>query len=182
MGNAEHVKLLKQGTSVWNMWRTENPEIKPDLANENLMGEDLSGANLWEANLIGATLNRVDFSGANLSGANISRANLIGTNLCGANLSEALLSGSVLSRSMVDEANFSNAKIGYTIIGDIDLSNVTGLESTEHFGPSTIGIDTIFRSGGKIPRKFLADAGVPDNLVKYMGSQAGQAFQYYSCL
>jgi hypothetical protein len=30
-----------------------------------------------------------------------------------------------------------------------------------HNGPSTIGIDTIYNSGGKIPEIFLRGAGVP---------------------
>lgn len=50
-----------------------------------------------------------------------------------------------------------------------------------HNGPSTIGIDTIFRSGGKIPHKFLENAGVPDIFIKYLDSLTGQSFQYYSC-
>jgi hypothetical protein len=85
------------------------------------------------------------------------------------------------SEGNVKKANFSLAQIGYTTFGNIDLSNVSGLESTKHFGPSTIGIDTIFRSRGKIPHKFLEDAGVPDIFNEYMGSLTGQAFQYYSC-
>ena len=31
MANEEHVALLKQGVEVWNKWREENPDIKPDL-------------------------------------------------------------------------------------------------------------------------------------------------------
>ena len=50
-----------------------------------------------------------------------------------------------------------------------------------HVGPSTVGIDTIYKSGGKIPEAFLRGCGVPDNFIEYMHSLAGQAFEFYSC-
>src|SRR5262249_3114969 len=50
-----------------------------------------------------------------------------------------------------------------------------------HDGPSTIGIDTIFRSKGKIPEVFLRGAGVPDSLITYVGSLIGGAIEFYSC-
>jgi len=31
MVNEEHVSLLKQGVEVWNRWREENPDVRPDL-------------------------------------------------------------------------------------------------------------------------------------------------------
>jgi hypothetical protein len=31
MANDEHVKMLTQGADVWNAWREENPDVKPDL-------------------------------------------------------------------------------------------------------------------------------------------------------
>ena len=44
-----------------------------------------------------------------------------------------------------------------------------------------IGIDTMFRSGGKIPEAFLRGAGVPDNFIVYVGSLTGVAVEFYSC-
>ena len=29
--NAEQLEILSEGVCVWNKWREENPEIKPDL-------------------------------------------------------------------------------------------------------------------------------------------------------
>src|SRR6267142_4814492 len=31
MANEEHLAVLKQGTTVWNRWREENPAIEPVL-------------------------------------------------------------------------------------------------------------------------------------------------------
>ena len=147
-----------------------------------VLGEaNLSEVNLDWAVLRGANLRWAVLTAAYLGGADLSDANLSGANLREANLSGADLSGAVLSGANLNNANFSRASIGGTTFGDIDLNNVSGLEDTRHWSPSTIGIDTIFRCGGKIPHKFLEDSGVPNIFIEYMGPLTGQAFQYYSC-
>ena len=160
--------------------------IGANLGFADLSGADFSGANLGGANLSSAHFSGTDLSRANLSRADLNEAVLIETNFSGANLSRANLIGanllgSILLGANVNKANLSSAFITNFTIGDVDLSNVSGLESTIHHGPSTIGIDTIFRSDGKIPHKFLKDVGVPDIFIEYMGSLTGQAFQFYSC-
>ncbi len=40
---------------------------------------------------------------------------------------------------------------------DFDLSAAKGLETVVHHGPSTIGIDTIYKSRSKIPEVFLRE-------------------------
>src|SRR6266481_169595 len=117
-----------------------------------------------------------DLSNANLGNANLSRANLTHAALRYANLSRANLSGADLSR-----ADLSEAWIVYTMFADIDLSQAVGLETVKHRGPSTLGIDTVYRSQGKIPEIFLRGAGVPDNFIAYMPSLMWTGFQYYSC-
>lgn len=56
-----------------------------------------------------------------------------------------------LSGTDLSDANVEEAKIGGTILADVDLSRVEGLDRVEHLSPSSIGVDTIFRSQGKIP-------------------------------
>ena len=51
MANPEHVEILKRGVEVWNKWREENPDVKPDLSYA-----DLRGANLDNADLSGVSL------------------------------------------------------------------------------------------------------------------------------
>lgn len=167
-----------------------------DLTNTNLSGADLGSADLGvanlreadlsDANLRGAYLREADLSTANLSGAILTEANLGGANLrwaslARADLTGAILSGTDLSVAQLTGANLAMALIGVTIFGDNDLSDVKGLETVQHVGPSTIGIDTIYRSHGKIPLAFLRGAGVPDNFIEYMGSLTGKALEFYSC-
>jgi hypothetical protein len=67
------------------------------------------------------------------------------------------------------------------VFADNDLSEVTGLETVLHLGPSTIGIDTIYKSKGNIPEVFLRGAGVPEEFIVYMRSLAGKPIDSYSC-
>ncbi len=50
-----------------------------------------------------------------------------------------------------------------------------------HHAPSSIGIDTIYKSRGKISEKFLRCCGVPENFITFMHALTGQAFEFYSC-
>jgi uncharacterized protein YjbI with pentapeptide repeats len=68
MANLQQVELIREGTEVWNRWRFENDNIRPDLG----------AAYLREANLIEANLGAANLSGANLGGADLRRANLGG--------------------------------------------------------------------------------------------------------
>jgi hypothetical protein len=206
MANYEHLKILKQGVRVWNKWRQEHPEVRPALREANLGGADLSGANLSDANLSGAELIGADLSVAHLSGAHLSAANLTEANLHGADLSGADLSGATLSgvrlldvdlnradlngatlyytsfySVVVAQCDFTDSMVGSCVFANLDLSETMGLENLHHHGPSTIGIDTIFQSKGKIPEVFLRGAGVPEDLITYLPSLLALPIQFYSC-
>lgn len=201
MANEQHLRILKQGVEAWNQWRKENPKLRPDLSGANLrranltgadlVGADLSGANLFSANLRGANLSGADLIlailvAANLCLANLSRADLAGANLRLANLTRADLVGAHLIRANLFSANLSgaklgNARLGWTLLADVDLREPEGLETVRHSAPSTVGIDTIYRSKGNIPEAFLRGAGVPEDFIIYVRSLAAKAIQYYSC-
>jgi TIR domain/Pentapeptide repeats (8 copies) len=206
MANEEHLARLKQGVEAWNQWRAANPGIRPDLseahlARENLREADLTGAHLYRANLTGADLTEAHLTGAGLAYANLYRANLTGAdltkadlhnallayahlteaNLSRANLTFASLSRASLSRADLTYANLYRANIGWTTFADVDLSTARGLETALHGGPSTIGIDTLYRSKGNIPEAFLRGAGVPDVMITYTRSLVEHPFEFYSC-
>jgi hypothetical protein len=79
--------------------------------------------------------------------------------------------------------DLSGAIFGRTVFVNVDLSGVKGLETVVHVGQSTIGIDTIIHSQGKIPEIFLRGAGVPDSMIKSILSQVGSHWliDFYSC-
>jgi TIR domain/Pentapeptide repeats (8 copies) len=159
-----------------------------DLSGANLGGAYLPGANLMDAHLGSAELDEAILGfailrGADLSGANLTLANLTGAYLSGANLSRADLSHSNLSDAELPGGSLTDATCLGTIFANVNLSEVKGLESIKHAGPSTIGIDTILRSKGKIPEVFLRGCGMPDALIKYIPSLIGsmEPIQFYSC-
>jgi uncharacterized protein YjbI with pentapeptide repeats len=143
-----------------------------NLDQANLSQADLSASYLVESNMQGADLSGADLSGAhlravNLSGADLWGADLSGTDLSWVNLRQANLSGANLTGADLVNTHMGGARVGHTVFGDLDLSEVHGLESVRHWGPSTIGVDTIHRSRGAIPEIFLRRAGVPGALVGY---------------
>ena len=126
---------------------------------------------------------RANLSHANLSSANLIRASLFSADLSGANLSGADLSEANLSKADLREADLSQVKLFSVTFDDNDLSATKGLEAIIHMGPSTIGLDTLFKSNGKLPKVFLREAGVPEDFITQIPSLiAGiQPIQFHSC-
>ena len=186
MANQEHLEILAKGVKVWNEWRISYQTKRPELSEANLYSKNLTGADLSRTDLHGALLSYANLSGADLSGANLggaylTRAELIDADLGSADLHGADLRSADLRSADLSDANLEGAILGATVFGDIDLSSAHGLDRVSHLGPSTIAINTIYRSGGKIPEAFLRGAGVHENFITYMRSLTGAAFDFYSC-
>lgn len=166
-----------------NAWLVEANLIEASLSEADLRWAKLSGAVLSEASLLGADLSGAALTGADLSAADLTGADLSGTDLSEANLSGTSLLGTNLSEANLSWANLSRANVLHTIFADNDLSTTKGLETVTHDGPSTIGIDTLFASNGKIPEVFLRGAGVPEDFIIQIPSLiAGiQPLQFHSC-
>ena len=156
------------------------------LSEANLSETYLCGANLRKTDLRKAIFIRSDLASVDLSESDIRRADfrwayLIKAKFNGADLSGANLIEANLSKSELNRSNLSEAFVAWSCFGDNDLSRTKGLEKVKHFGPSTIGIDTIYRSEGKIPEEFLRGAGVPDHFINYTGYLNAKAFECNSC-
>jgi len=153
------------------------------VASADLSYANLSEAILSEANLNSATLNSATLNSANLSRADLGEANLRDADLSSANLFEADVMLAKLIEANLFKADFKNSWVGFTTVANIDLSTVKDLETVRHTGPSTIGIDTIYRSKGKIPEVFLRGAGVPEPFIVQIKAlvAAMEPIQFYSC-
>lgn len=217
MGNPEHIRIVKQGAEAIQKWRREHPTEKldlsgADLSEANLYLADLARANLNGTNLkkakisfaylvetefIGADLTETDLvlsllTMANLTKTKLLRAQLIGTNLTGAKLAEANLSGADIRGANFTEVNLSKANVALavcrrTVIDGCDLHTVKGLETIQHDGPSTIGIDTIISSfrgaGNKLTPElkiFFLNTGVPKELLEELPKIISEV-KYYNC-
>jgi hypothetical protein len=189
MANPEHVEIVMQGPKAIRDWREKNPSARFDLREAQLSAATLNRADLSGADLSGANLSRAILCFANLSGAKLSRANLSMTLLFFANLSRVELSGADLSgadmiRADLSGADLSGAYVGGSSFDEVDLSDVKGLETLNHIGPSKLGIDTLFKSNDRIPKAFLRGCGVPIIVIDFLESLTGtdRAIEFYSCL
>jgi len=141
------------------------------MADQHYLGLLKQGVNAWNIWRKDHPEIRPNLSDANLVRANLNWADLTGADLSWADLSRAYLSG----------AELSGATVGATTFGNVDLREVKGLETVTHSFPSSIGIDTLYRSEGHIPEGFLREAGVPAILLDYLPSLLSQPIQYYTC-
>lgn len=221
MANAEHVEILRRGGAHWNMWRKDHRGQqanlyradlhKANLCEADLHGADLRMADLQDANLHSTNLSWADLSGADLSRAKLGKANLLRAILCrasliGVDLTQASLVGVDLTEAKLTHANlggadFTEVEVSGTHFGNVDLSTAKKLETVRHLGPSTIGIDSIYKSRGRIPALFLRGCGLSnweiettklydpslstaeatDVVYRVVHLRGSQPFQYYSC-
>ena len=112
-----------------------------------------------------------------LRGADLVEAHLSGADLVGAHLSAAVLGGALLIGADLRGADLRGAGCGRTVFGDVDLSEVKGLEAVQHSAPSTVGVDTLVRSRGRIPEAFLRGCGVPATWIEFLKWKDHDSFQ-----
>lgn len=171
MANKEHLAILMQGVDVWNEWRRNNPDVRPDLSGANLSEADLRRADLSKAYLAGARLFGANLGGANLSGANLGvtdlsranlyMANLIGAHLFAANLSEADLSEANLMDANLRAAHLRNAQLRKTDLSGVNLTDANLSEaylrklSLEQVNLSGFNLSNQDLSGSNLSRTML---------------------------
>ena len=143
MANQEHLDILKQGVKIWNQWREEHPEVKPDLSEAHLHGAKLVDANLSKTDLHHAHLDEADLSYAHLNEANLVEASLVEANLSYVDLIEANLREADLRNAEVTiaemwnadlrEADLSGANLSRTELYGVDLwkANLSGANLSE---------------------------------------------------
>ena len=185
-----------EGVKGWNAWRqelvesakTSGPPIKKTTVTYE--GQELEGYTAESARRLRLRnrswilkhlppLNDVNLDGANLCNVNLSWMNLYGSSLRGTQLCEANLVSTNLTRVSLRRANLAGAHLGKTIFADSDLSEVQGLETVQHSGPSEISVATLYHSSVKAPgfHHFLRGIGVPEALI----GQLPSITEYYSC-
>lgn len=166
MPDFDQLRIVKRGFARWNPWRTAHPDLKIDLICADLRGADLSWSHLGGANLYAANLGEANLTGADLSGADLSHASLASANLTGADLKGA---------------NVGRTAFGDTVLANLNLRGVRGLDSCSHWGPSALDYQTL-KLSGSLPLQFLRGCGLPDTLIEYLPSLLGEGpIRFYSC-
>jgi uncharacterized protein YjbI with pentapeptide repeats len=208
MANSTHLKILHKGATTWNEWRRKQERVIPDLSGAKLKDLslrylDLSDAKLDRANLKRATLHHANFSRANLDGANFQDASLCFSRFVrttfgnvrfpnadlsyvriyrgsvrGADFGRAELTRALFLDCDLGDTNFAQSELLGTVFANVDLREARNLSQARFAGPFTIGIDTVIRSQGRIPARFLRGAGLPDILIE---SVLSRAITFNSC-
>ncbi len=199
MANQNHLQLIKQGVEVWNKWRTNHPEEKPDLraadlshlklrginlsdgllSKADLTETDLNGAALKDTQLLNTNLTKANLRGANLHGARLSGANLNGANLNESNLRRAHLSGADFSGSILIGAHLNEAHLSMAFLSGTDLTRASFIgadlsEADLHKAPlSEADLSKADLSRTNLKRSHLKGAQL--NMANLIGAQLDEA-------
>lgn len=166
-----------------------------DFSHSDLRGARFAAAKLDSPKFIETDLAGADFTRASVENAEFADADLTGARFKSANIEVSRFGGSILkgvdfTGAYIGAVEFSprdfsdailKAELDSCVFLDTDLSQVKGLAYARHGGPSTIGIDTFYRSKGRVPKRFLLNAGVPVSFVQHTRSLLKGIAGYYSC-
>lgn len=165
MATSEHLHQLDGGAKAWNKWRTQNPDVTPNLR----------GADLRRKNLRNYDLSRCDFSNADLRDVSFRKADLRDSILASTKLYRAFFSSSSMGG-----ATLRDATLYETVFANVDLSEVKDLGDCAHKGPSVLDHRTLVRSRS-LPLAFLQGCGLPDGLIAASNRTASDIRKYPSC-
>src|SRR3989440_9945911 len=149
MADQEHLEILKQGALVWNQWREEHADIRPDLSEADLTGVHLSGAWLYQTNFYGANLSdtyimstnlfesdfryallcRADLNHSLLDRANLSHANLREASIYLAHCDSAIFQSADLRKAILLETNFRRADFNQADLNQANLSEASFIDA-----------------------------------------------------
>jgi uncharacterized protein YjbI with pentapeptide repeats len=149
MESQDFIDILKQGVTVWNQWRIENPNAHICITDANLQDADLRYVNLegiesYNNNFCNADLShanlknfggcgKLNFERANLSHANLEEGDIVESNLKGANLENINIRDGSFGGSDLRDANLSKAILNGTALSECDLrgANLTDADLEE---------------------------------------------------
>jgi uncharacterized protein YjbI with pentapeptide repeats len=173
-----------------NMLRKRFPEVRLDLTEADLRREALPwahdlhaqilfdyGVPMHEArDLVGANLSGSRFDGAIMRGltlcdvsfdhSSLVDADLSGADLNGASFRNTFLNGVNFTRSSLAGADFAGAELSRTLLTDVYISEVKGLDKVHHMMASEVSFSTLLASPFKTAPTFLRKAGVSRGLLQ----------------
>jgi len=127
---------------------------------------DLSGASLVDAVLDHTVFrDRVLLCDADFSKTSVSNVQFQNCDLRRANFRQTSFSSSSFEDCDISDATFEGAKFYYTQFIGIDLSSALGLADTKHSGPSSLDIETLRLSRGRLPHTFAKGCGLTDTEI-----------------
>ena len=134
MPNLEHLSILRKGVEAWNLWREDNPDVRPDLSDADLKGLDLDVAiythpsvdlddfppdefgmrfssDPYGVDFRDACLRNADLSEAVLTYAELDNADLTAARLNGTRFEAASLRGACLREAELTQTQFRSCNL-----------------------------------------------------------------------
>jgi uncharacterized protein YjbI with pentapeptide repeats len=142
---------------------------------------DLAGVNLAHTRLDNAVMRGVGLQSAVFDGASLIDVDFTGADLRGASLRGAFLNGANFTRAKVGGADVAGAELGRTLLTDVDLSEVKGLDQVHHTAPSEISMNTLIASRFQLTPTFLKQAGVSRGLIEDLVRGQRLSGRYQTC-
>ncbi len=208
MGDKQAIKAAKRGSEAFNRWQIERYQLRVDLSGAdlrkcdlrwtNFAGANLEGVDFTDALLTGSYFGPASFEtdaphvstkqvpvnlrGVSFEGAVLLAATLNYPELEGASFAHAYLGLANFRQVAFKENSFLDAQMVNTAFNGCDLAGAQFLETVEHYGPSHVDVETLFRSRA-IPSRFLQQIGVPDTFIQYLPDLVAsvEPISFYSC-
>jgi len=178
-----HVNELRKGTESWNSWRSENPELRPDLSGIRIgsaLPENSYAALDYESDVnpdlgfSSGTLNiyNINLSNTNLSNCLISKVKFENCNFIGSDLSGSILEHCIFNKTLFSEHAYIIR--GLMANDKLTESKVKELKNNtcKFFG--TVAYDTEFTICGMSYcdlTKFSFDESIVFNRVGVLGTK-----------
>ncbi len=146
---------------------------------------DASGLSVTHSNFSGAEMVNVDLYDSGFHKVSFREAQLIHVNLGMARLTDCDMQAARLAALTLRHTTLQNVDVSFSeaellMVCDTSLRDVVGLSTLTHRGPSSIGLDSFFLSGG-LPAEFLRGVGTPPVFVDYAASVVGVPIVINSC-
>ena len=119
MVNDGHLRIFQQGVAVWNAWRVNNSDIRPNLIGASLNNLDLTGISLNEVDLTGADFTNSNLTNADFREADLTNAKLVNTDLTAADMQNADLTKANLSESCLNQTRLTHATLVEANLTDV---------------------------------------------------------------
>lgn len=134
MSNPAHIDIFKQGPTVWNTWREENPNIKPDLSDINFESDVHTYESFYDTpqfedyDLSKMQLNRIvarnsHFFNCDFSGSHMSFSDLCFSSFQSCDFSSAVMAVTKIGSASFNSCDFTKSDLSYCSAEDTDFSD-----------------------------------------------------------
>ncbi|MDA3859927.1 MAG: pentapeptide repeat-containing protein [Melioribacteraceae bacterium] len=136
MANEEHIKILQSGVEKWNLWREQNPKIKPDFRDINFVDKfpspnevynlpNIEGCNFINSDLHGVSLRNGIYTNCNFDGSSINFADLVDAYFQSCSFKNVNMRVTKIGSASFRDCHFEESDLSYCSAQDTSFSGST---------------------------------------------------------